>query len=127
MKEDLASSWLCVPSAVSRMAQWPGAALPQAQLQLSPVSCRPVVGTQSRQGRDLLGITSQLCPVGKCTQAWHQQRQSPSTSALPCRHSTLRAAIGPLLCHRAVALNTFSLWFLFSCPPLTTHFTEISE
>lgn len=21
---------------------------------------------------------------GKCTQAWHQQRQSPSTSALPC-------------------------------------------
>lgn len=64
---------------------------------------------------------------GKCTQAWHQQCQSPSTSALPCRHSTLRAAIGPLLCHRAMALNTFSLWFLFSCPPLTTHFTEISE
>ena len=65
--------------------------------------------------------------LGKCTQAWHRQRPCLSASALPCCHSTLRAVIGPLLCHPAVALNTFSLRFLFSCPPPSTHFTEISE
>lgn len=88
MKEDPASSWLSVPSAVSRMARWPGAALPQAQLQLSPVSCRPMVGTRSHQGRDLLGTASQLCPVGSA--------RKPGTSSARVRApARYRAVIPP--------------------------------
>lgn len=127
VKADLASSWLSVSPAASLMAQMarscstPGPAATEPRVPLSHG------GDAEWAGQGLAGHCVRALSPGKCIQAWHRQRQRLSTSTLPCCHSTLEAVVGPLLCHQAVALNAFFLWFLFSCPPPTTHFNEISE